>query len=221
MRGWRCWMMHAVEQWRAHCILAPIRSKVSWNVVRTCVSVCVCVRALSFLKRGTMMMVDGERGEATEWRKQLLEVVALNSECVDCNLPIDKETAWASINLGIFMCIEVLSLNYLVDKHFWNNHFIHHLIACFPQKCSGVHRSLGVSVSQVRSVALDEWTLAQIAVMREIGNKNGNQVFERTLPSSSTKPLPNVSLYNTDVFMQWAIGGMKNTHNIVVGVTSC
>ena len=76
-------------------------------------------------------------------------------------------------------------------------------------------------MSQVRSVALDEWTLAQIAVMREIGNKNGNQVFERTLPSSSTKPWPNVSLYNTDVFMQWAIGEMKNTHNIVVGVTSC
>lgn len=39
-----------------------------------------------------------------------------------------------------------------------------------------VQRSLGVDISQVRSVALDEWTLPQIAVMRELGNQT---IFDR------------------------------------------
>ena len=49
-----------------------------------------------------------------------------NDKCADCG---SKKPKWASINLGIMLCIE----------------------------CSGIHRSLGVHISKVRSVTLDDW----------------------------------------------------------------
>lgn len=49
-----------------------------------------------------------------------------NGQCADCNYP---NPDWASLNLGILMCIE----------------------------CSGVHRNLGSHVSKVRSLDLDGW----------------------------------------------------------------
>ena len=44
---------------------------------------------------------------------------------------------WASTNLGVIVCIE----------------------------CSGIHRSLGVHVSKVRSLALDKWDSETIEVI--------------------------------------------------------
>lgn len=52
--------------------------------------------------------------------------VAGNSQCADC---CSLKPTWASINLGIMLCIE----------------------------CSGIHRGLGVHISKVRSVQLDDW----------------------------------------------------------------
>lgn len=49
-----------------------------------------------------------------------------NDKCADCG---SRKPKWASINLGIMLCIE----------------------------CSGIHRSLGVHISKVRSVTLDDW----------------------------------------------------------------
>jgi stromal membrane-associated protein len=47
-----------------------------------------------------------------------------------------KSPRWASWNLGIFLCI----------------------------RCAGIHRNLGVHISKVKSVNLDQWTDIQIAV---------------------------------------------------------
>ena len=43
--------------------------------------------------------------------------------------------------------------------------------------CSGVHRSLGVHVSQVRSTTMDAWFPDQVARMQRVGNKTGNAKF--------------------------------------------
>lgn len=69
-----------------------------------------------------------------------------NHCCCDCG---NTDPKWASINLGITLCIE----------------------------CSGVHRSLGVHFSKVRSLTLDSWEPEVIKVMAELGNKVVNSVY--------------------------------------------
>jgi hypothetical protein len=73
---------------------------------------------------------------------------------------------WAVINLGTFICID----------------------------CSGIHRSLGVQISKVRSLTLDRWEQQHINKMREVGNAQINQIFEYSVPPYRSKPSANATL---------------------------
>ncbi|XP_017432583.1 probable ADP-ribosylation factor GTPase-activating protein AGD11 isoform X2 [Vigna angularis] len=77
------------------------------------------------------------------------------------------EPKWVSSSLGVFICI----------------------------KCSGIHRSLGVHISKVLSLKLDEWTDEQVDALAKLGgNTLLNKKYEACLPSNMRKPKPHSSI---------------------------
>ncbi|XP_053320514.1 arf-GAP with coiled-coil, ANK repeat and PH domain-containing protein 1 [Spea bombifrons] len=79
-----------------------------------------------------------------------------NAACCDCRA---AEPEWASINLGVTLCIE----------------------------CSGIHRSLGVHFSKVRSLTLDSWEPELIKLMCELGNNTINAIYEARVEEMNIK----------------------------------
>ncbi|XVF66731.1 hypothetical protein PTKIN_Ptkin10aG0061000 [Pterospermum kingtungense] len=86
----------------------------------------------------------------------VLQKVCGNDKCADCGAP---EPDWASLNLGVLVCIE----------------------------CSGVHRNLGVHISKVRSLTLDVkvWEPSVLSLFQSLGNTFANSVWEELLHSRS------------------------------------
>ncbi|CAL8087136.1 unnamed protein product [Calicophoron daubneyi] len=62
-------------------------------------------------------------------------------------------TSWASINLGVTLCTH----------------------------CAAAHRSLGVHVSKIRSLTLDNWEPELLHLMLNLGNNIVNQIYEANL----------------------------------------
>lgn len=71
-----------------------------------------------------------------------------------------KGPRWASWSLGVFICI----------------------------RCAGIHRNLGVHISRVKSVNLDQWTPEQIQSMLSMGNGRARLVFEADVPEDFRRP---------------------------------
>mmetsp|Transcript_6866 Transcript_6866/g.11783 ORF Transcript_6866/g.11783 Transcript_6866/m.11783 type:complete len:538 (+) Transcript_6866:41-1654(+) len=109
------------------------------------------------------MATAAERDKAAKQKKELFEK---HLKILDdlLKLPENRECAdcgargprWASTNLGVFVCI----------------------------RCSGIHRSLGVHISKVRSVTLDSWLPEQIETMQKIGNAKAKEIYEANVPQS-------------------------------------
>eukprot|EP00897_Mesotaenium_endlicherianum_P005547 jgi/Mesen1/501/ME000104S10595 len=102
----------------------------------------------------------GVTKEQNEKHKKILDGLLKlpeNRECADCKC---KAPRWASVNLGIFVCIQ----------------------------CSGIHRSLGVHISKVRSATLDTWLPEQVAFMQSMGNEKANAFWEMELPPGFRRP---------------------------------
>jgi Putative GTPase activating protein for Arf len=76
-----------------------------------------------------------------------LQTDKLNFQCVDCGR---NAAQWASVNHGIFICLE----------------------------CSGQHRGLGVHISFVRSITMDSWSQIQLNFMRTGGNRRFKNFIE-------------------------------------------
>nr|XP_043606551.1 ADP-ribosylation factor GTPase-activating protein AGD2-like isoform X2 [Erigeron canadensis] len=97
----------------------------------------------------------------------ILREIPGNDLCAECGA---TEPDWASLNLGILMCIE----------------------------CSGVHRNLGVHISKVRSISLDVkvWEPTVMDLFQNLGNSYCNSIWESLLETSSedassfNKPTP-------------------------------
>ncbi|KAB5550068.1 hypothetical protein PHYPO_G00049420 [Pangasianodon hypophthalmus] len=93
-----------------------------------------------------------------------------NHRCCDCG---EAEPRWASVNLGITVCIE----------------------------CSGIHRSLGVHLSKVRSLTLDSWDPEQLKLLCVLGNDVINGIYEHHL-SEMEKPNSDSSRQQKEVYIR-------------------
>ncbi|CAI9093079.1 OLC1v1028487C1 [Oldenlandia corymbosa var. corymbosa] len=87
----------------------------------------------------------------------VLHKVSGNDKCADCGA---VEPDWASLNLGVLVCIE----------------------------CSGVHRNLGVHISKVRSLTLDVkvWEPSVLTMFQSLGNNFANSIWEELLQYRSS-----------------------------------
>lgn len=89
-----------------------------------------------------------------ELRKNIISSILKlpgNHGCVDCNST--KDATWLSCNMGILVCIE----------------------------CSGIHRELGVHISRIFSLNLDNIGISLLLLAKNMSNHSFNLVYEANL----------------------------------------
>ncbi|CAD8163932.1 unnamed protein product [Paramecium pentaurelia] len=68
--------------------------------------------------------------------------------------------------------------------------------------CAGAHRTLGPSVTRVRSTNIDGWYQENIDIMESIGNGTANSYWENKMPKDFIKPTINQGLDSLIRFVQ-------------------
>uniref|UniRef100_A0A3P8WKL9 Arf-GAP with coiled-coil, ANK repeat and PH domain-containing protein n=1 Tax=Cynoglossus semilaevis TaxID=244447 RepID=A0A3P8WKL9_CYNSE len=113
-----------------------------------------------------------DRSARSETILQRIQSLPGNEQCCDCG---QADPRWASINLGILLCIE----------------------------CSGIHRSLGVHCSKVRSLTLDSWEPELLKLMCELGNSVINHIYEGSYQEQGLKkPQPSSSRQEKEAWIR-------------------
>lgn len=88
------------------------------------------------------------------------EAVFKRPENQECFECTSKQPRWASTNLGVIFCL----------------------------RCAGVHRSLGVHITKVKSTKMDLWEDDMIETVEKIGNAGGKLLYEAKMPRDFKKP---------------------------------
>ena len=83
-----------------------------------------------------------------------------NSVCADCKT---KGAAWASLDFGVFVCIN----------------------------CSGIHRSFGMHITRIRSTKLDSWIVGDYKMLEAVGNYTANLYWEYGLRNKEQPAIEN------------------------------
>lgn len=94
-----------------------------------------------------------------------------NRTCADCN---GRNPRWASISLGVFVCI----------------------------RCCGIHRALGTHISKMKSTTLDKWSPQMFQIFESIDNDFANKFWEQNMPKGYNKPVESSGSYAVEMFLR-------------------
>ncbi|CAL1381260.1 unnamed protein product [Linum trigynum] len=136
-----------------------------------------------YLARNSQELENYQNSEDDTVSRILREIPG-NELCAECSA---HDPDWASLNLGILLCIE----------------------------CSGVHRNLGVHISKVRSLTFDVkvWEPTVLDLFRALGNAYSNSLWEGMLLLENkrirefnvtipvTKPGPRDAIYSKEKYI--------------------